>query len=157
RAVTTELDETIRDLRTTIYSLRVSSGETELLSDLILRTVRNAAKTLAFAPRLNLAGPIDSGISEETAKHLLAVLSEGLSNAVRHSEAGAIEVFVDVTAEHVSVTIDDDGIGVGDLAHRSGLLNMEQRAELLHGTFGLESGKNSGTRLTWCVPASDAQ
>ncbi|WP_342028177.1 GAF domain-containing sensor histidine kinase [Arthrobacter alpinus] len=156
RAVTTELDETIRDLRNTIYSLRVSSGETELLSDLILRTVRNAAKTLAFAPRLNLAGPIDSAVSEETAKHLLAVLSEGLSNAVRHSDAGAIEVSVDVTSELVSVIIDDDGIGVGDLDHRSGLLNMEQRAEILHGTFDLESGENSGTRLTWSVPAADA-
>ncbi|MHA7304216.1 GAF domain-containing sensor histidine kinase [Arthrobacter sp. TMN-49] len=153
RAVTTELDETIRDLRNTIYSLRVSSGETELLSDLILRTVRTAAKTLAFAPRLNLAGPIDSAISEETAKHLLAVVSEGLSNAVRHSDAGSIEVSIDVTAEHVSVIIDDDGIGVGDLDHRSGLRNMEQRAEILHGTFLLVSGDNTGTRLTWRVPA----
>lgn len=157
RAVTTELDETIRDLRNTIYSLRVSSGETELLSDLILRTVRNVAKPLSFAPRLNLAGPIDSAISEETAKHLLAVLSEGLSNAVQHSDAGAIEVSVNVTANNVTVTIDDDGVGVGEPAHRSGLSNMAQRAQILHGSFSLEGAENTGTRLVWCVPAMDAQ
>ncbi len=157
RAVTTELDETIRDLRNTIYSLRTSAGETELLSDLILRAVRNAAKPLAFAPRLNLAGPIDSAISEETAKHLLAVLSEGLSNAVRHSDAGTIGVTVDVSAETVTVTIDDDGVGLGAPSHRSGLSNMEQRARLLNGTFGIESKNGQGTRLKWCVPAAEAQ
>lgn len=157
RAVTTELDETIRDLRNTIYSLRVSSGETELLSDLILRAVRNAAKPLAFAPRLNLAGPIDSEISEETAKHLLAVLSEGLSNAVRHSEAGAIEVSVDVNVENVTLIIDDDGVGLGTPEHRSGLANMDQRAALLHGTLELESTSGSGTRLIWRIPTGDAQ
>jgi two-component system, NarL family, sensor histidine kinase DevS len=157
RAVTTELDETIRDLRDTIYSLRVSAGETELLSDLILRAVRNAAKPLAFAPRLNLAGPIDSAISEESAKHLLAVLSEGLSNAVRHSDAGAIEVSIDVTAVNVTLTIDDDGVGVGEPEHRSGLANMEQRATMLNGTFDIESTNGTGTRLTWRVPATNPQ
>ena len=156
RTVTRELDETIRDLRNTIYSLRVSSGETELLSDLILRTVRNVAKPLDFAPRLNLSGPIDSAISDETATHLLAVLTEGLSNAVRHSAAKAIEVSVDVTTETVSIIIDDDGIGVGKPAHRSGLSNMAERAEILHGTFALESTEDTGTRLIWCVPAMDA-
>lgn len=155
--VTTELDETIRDLRNTIYSLQVSSNETELLSDLILRAVRNAAKPLAFAPRLNLAGPIDSTVSEETAKHLLAVLSEGLSNAVRHSKAGVIEVCVDVTADKVTVTIVDDGIGVGEPGRRSGLLNMEKRAKLLNGTFEIESTETTGTRMTWEVPSEDAQ
>ncbi|WP_306415717.1 GAF domain-containing sensor histidine kinase [Arthrobacter livingstonensis] len=157
RAVTTELDETIRDLRNTIYSLRVTSGETELLSDLILRAVRNAAKPLAFAPRLNLAGPIDSVVSDETAKHLLAVLSEGLSNAVRHSDAGAIEVSVEVTVDNVTVIIDDDGVGVGEPGHRSGLSNMERRAKILSGTFGLESTGIRGTRLTWRVPVVEAQ
>lgn len=159
KAVTTELDETIRELRNTIYSLRVSSGETELLSDLILRAVRNAARPLAFAPRLNLSGPIDSAVSEESAKHLLAVLSEGLSNAVRHSDAGAIEVSVGVADENVTLIIDDDddGVGVGEPEHRSGLLNVEQRATMLHGTFEIESPKGQGTRLIWCVPTSVAQ
>ncbi|MGN5733294.1 GAF domain-containing protein [Arthrobacter psychrochitiniphilus] len=157
RAVTTELDETIRDLRNTIYSLRVSAGETELLSDLILRAVRNAARPLAFAPRLNLAGPIDSAISEETAKHLLAVLSEGLSNAVRHSDAGAIEVSVDVVGETVTITIDDDGVGLGIPGQRSGLSNMEQRAKILNGTFEIGSTNGRGTRLRWCVPVAGPQ
>jgi len=157
RAVTTELDETIRDLRNTIYSLRVSSGETELLSDLILRAVRNAAKPLAFAPRLNLAGPIDSAIPDETAKHLLAVLSEGLSNAVRHSDAGAIEVTVTADISHVTVIIDDDGVGLGSPTHRSGLANMDQRARILNGSFAVDSSDGAGTRLTWSVPVEEAQ
>ncbi len=157
RNVTTELDETIRDLRNTIYSLQANSSETELLSDLILRAVRNAARPLAFAPRLNLAGPIDSAVSEESAQHLLAVLSEGLSNAVRHSDAGSIDIYVEVTVDKTQVIIEDDGVGVGEPERRSGLLNMAQRAKILHGTFVLENTPNNGTRLVWCVPTGDVQ
>ncbi|MBW4094546.1 MAG: GAF domain-containing protein [Acidobacteria bacterium] len=157
RAVTTELDQTIRDLRDTIYSLKIGVGETEPLSDLILRTVRNAAKPLLFAPRLNLAGPIDTAVPDEVAKHLLAVLSEGLSNAVRHAEAGAIEVSIDARGDELSVVIIDDGVGMGDSGRRSGLANMEQRATLLDGTFDVVSVIGKGTRISWCVPAVQPQ
>lgn len=157
RAVTTELDQTIRDLRDTIYSLKIEVGETEPLSDLILRTVRNAAKPLVFAPRLNLAGPIDTAVPDEVAKHLLAVLSEGLSNAVRHAEAGAIEVSIDARGDELSVVIIDDGVGMGDSGRRSGLANMEQRATLLDGTFDVVSVIGKGTRISWCVPAVQPQ
>ena len=49
-AVTAELDETIRDLRNTIYSLQASSGEQELLSSRILQTVRNCHQVAALRP-----------------------------------------------------------------------------------------------------------
>lgn len=157
RTVTAELDGTIRDLRSTIYSLQATSSQSELLSDLVLRAVRNASNPLPFAPRLNLSGPIDSGISDVIAKHLLAVLSEGLSNAVRHADAGTIGVSVDVSAVNLTLIIEDDGVGMGEPLHRSGLANMRKRANLLDGSLEIETGENKGTRLVWCVPVKESQ
>ena len=57
RTITGELDEAIRSLRDTIYSLKSSGGETELLSGRIRRVTRSSAKSMPFTPRLTITGP----------------------------------------------------------------------------------------------------
>ncbi|WP_427017617.1 GAF domain-containing protein [Pseudarthrobacter sp. P1] len=150
--VTAELDATIRDLRDTIYSLRATSGQRDLLSSQILRSVKKATRPLPFTPRLHLAGPIDSDIPAEIAGHVLAVLSEGLSNSVRHSGAGTIEVTVAVDDGRLTVTVDDDGCGFSAPVRRSGLANLDHRARELNGRFSVDSAPGEGTRLAWSVP-----
>ncbi|MDJ0355456.1 GAF domain-containing protein [Paenarthrobacter sp. PH39-S1] len=156
-AVTGELDATIRDLRDTIYSLQESAGNVELLSSRILRSVRNATRELPFAPRLHLAGPVDTALDDATSAHLLAVLSEGVSNAVRHSGAETIEVTVAIADGRVTLRVDDDGTGFGVPAHRSGLANMDHRARELNGSMSVDSAPGNGTRLCWSVPLPEAE
>lgn len=150
-AVTAELDETIRDLRNTIYSLR-SSGEQELLSSRILQTVRTATRSLPFAPHLTLNGDVDSVLDDGTVTNALAVISEGLSNAVRHSEAQAISVSVSVEDGMLTLIIEDDGKGFRDAVPGNGLVNMEQRASELRGSFEVTSAPTKGTTVVWSVP-----
>ncbi|WP_442542542.1 GAF domain-containing protein [Arthrobacter sp. KN11-1C] len=150
-AVTAELDETIRDLRNTIYSLR-SSGEQELLSSRILQTVRTATRSLHFAPHLTLNGQVDSVLDDATVTNALAVISEGLSNAVRHSEAQAISVSVSVEDGMLTLIIEDDGKGFRDAVPGNGLVNMEQRASELRGSFEVTSAPTKGTSVLWSVP-----
>ena len=57
RNITGELDEAIRSLRDTIYSLKSNSGETELLSGRIRRVTRSSSKSMPFPPRLTITGP----------------------------------------------------------------------------------------------------
>lgn len=150
-AVTAELDETIRDLRNTIYSLR-SSGEQELLSSRILQTVRTATRSLPFAPHLTLTGEVDSVLDDGTVTHALAVISEGLSNAVRHSEAQAISVSVSVEDGTLTLIIEDNGRGFRDTVPGNGLANMQQRASELRGSFEVTSAPTKGTTVLWSVP-----
>lgn len=152
-AVTAELDETIRDLRNTIYSLRASSGEQELLSSRILQTVRNTTRSLPFAPHLTLTGAVDSVLDDGTVTNTLAVISEGLSNAVRHSGAEAISVSVSAENGMLTVTIEDNGRGFSDPVFGNGLMNMEQRALELNGSHSIKSVPEQGTTLVWSVPA----
>lgn len=152
-AVTAELDETIRDLRNTIYSLRASSGEQgELLSSRILQAIRNATRSLPFAPHLTLNGAVDSVLDDGTVTNALAVISEGLSNAVRHSEAHAIRVSVSAEDGMMTLIIEDDGKGFRDPVHGNGLVNMEQRALELGGSFEVTGTPGKGTTLVWKVP-----
>jgi len=82
---------------------------------------------------------------------LLSVLSEGLSNAARHSGAGEIRVTVSVTEHQVELVIQDDGCGFEEPVRVSGIANMRHRAELLGGTCTIQSAPGEGTRIVWSV------
>jgi signal transduction histidine kinase len=83
-----------------------------------------------------------------------------LSNASRHAEAWAVDVLLSA-GRNVVLRVADDGRGLGDDVHESGLRNMRERAERRGGTFVVESAPGAGTTLTWSVPlartATDAK
>ncbi|WP_104083178.1 GAF domain-containing sensor histidine kinase [Cryobacterium sp. Y11] len=154
-AVTTELDETIRELRDTIYSLRGMSQDTRTLSSQILAVIKEGAQSLPFAPRIRLSGPIDGPLADDLTSSLLAVISEGLSNAARHAQATSIDISVDAEPERIKLVIADNGCGFSEPVRRSGLDNLKERATLLGGKFSVRSTIGEGTRLRWSVPVPE--
>ncbi|MFF2347369.1 GAF domain-containing protein [Pseudarthrobacter sp. NPDC058119] len=150
-AVTTELDDTIRKLRDTIYSLRTADEEREPLTGRILRVIRESSRSYAVTPKVSLDGPVDS-VGEDVAVHLLSVASEGLSNALRHSGAEDIQVSVAVGPDQVQLLISDNGRGFTEPDHESGLANMRQRAAQLKGSCSIDSSSGRGTTVKWSVP-----
>ena len=151
-AITGELDATIKELRDTIYSLQASSGETDLLSSRLINIVGKVSRPLPFAPGIVLSGPIDSLVAPELAGQLLAVVTEGVSNAVRHAQASQIDIAVTVAGGALTVTVIDDGRGMGSPHRTSGLANMEVRALNCDGVFEVGSPEGKGTRFFWSVP-----
>ena len=154
-AVTNELDDTIRELRDTIYSLRGMAQDTGTLSSRILAVVKEGAASLPYAPRIRLSGPIDAQLTDELSSSLLAVISEGLSNAARHSQASSIDISVDADADRIKVVIADNGCGFSKPTRRSGLDNLKKRAALLGGKFSVRSVVGEGTRLRWSAPVPE--
>lgn len=151
-AVTTELDETIRELRDTIYSLRGMAQDASTLSSRILAVIKEGAAGLSFVPRIRLSGPIDAPLADDLGSSLLAVISEGLSNAARHSQASTIDISVDAGTDRIKLVIADNGCGFTKPTRRSGLNNLKERARLLGGKFSVRSAIGEGTRLRWSVP-----
>lgn len=162
-----ELDSTIREIRSTIFDLQhpPSRRDTSLRGQ-ILRLAENTAHSLGCHPGVSLDGPIDASVPDEVGEQLLAVLGEGLTNVARH--ARATEVHVSVTVEEQSttdrpttlvLTITDNGVGLPEEGRRSGLRNLDQRAQALGGGFSAGRGEEGGTVLVWRVPVpgSNAQ
>ena len=84
-------------------------------------------------------------------RNIFLVLKESLHNIVKH--AGAKKVFIDLHAnEGLCLTIRDDGSGFQQALHQTGngLLNMEQRANLLKGK--LRISHNAGTIIRLELP-----
>src|SRR4051812_34941499 len=150
-AVVSQLDETVRDIRTTIFDLHtadtVDSGESlrRRLLDIVTETAGG------LEPTVRMSGAVDSLVTGELASDVEAVVREGVSNAARHARGRHVTVTLDV-ADDVVVEIVDDGRGIDLKAARSGLRNPEQRALGHGGEAGVEPLPEGGTRLRWCVP-----
>ena len=147
-----ELDETIRELRSTIYGLQAPLEGRPSLRAQVLQVVDAAAVQLGFSPSVRLDGLIDTRAGVEVAAHGLAALREGLSNAARHAHCSRVDVLVAVTGDVLLVQVEDDGVGMPASAVRSGLENLQSRAAQLDGVLLVEPGAVSGTRLCWQVP-----
>ena len=81
------------------------------------------------------------------------MVGEALTNVVKHA-ASATEVSVQLSVADgvLSVTVLDNGIGRGQSSRRSGLANLERRAEQLGGTLAIEASQEGGTTLRWTIP-----
>ena len=152
-----DLDTTIKIIRTTIFGLRTTGdgrGGRGLRRDLT-ETVQRAAGPLGFSPALRIDGPVDAAVPDDLAPHLVAVTAEALSNAARHAHARHLDVTLSVTAAGVTLTVTDDGAGVGDAPHTGGLANMRARADMHGGRLSVETPQGGGTRVVWWVPLPD--
>ncbi|MFF0510213.1 GAF domain-containing protein [Streptomyces sp. NPDC004250] len=151
-----DLDETIKIIRSTIFGLR-SREDDSTSSGLRARAVRAVAETapaLGFAPGIRMEGLLDTHVSRDTVEHLVAVLTESLTNVARHAHAGRADVVLETDGTWVRLTVSDDGVGIPPGGHRSGLRNMAERARGLGGEMRLESPEGGGTRLVWRVPVA---
>ncbi|MEJ1230289.1 MAG: ATP-binding protein [Galbitalea sp.] len=70
------------------------------------------SESFATAPHLDFAGPIDLAVSGALADDVLAVVREGLTNAVKHASASAASVVIGVEDGLVTVEVVDDGTGI---------------------------------------------
>ena len=149
--VVEHLDDAIKQIRVSIFQLQppVPGGLRAAVMDVVVEL----QPAIGFAPRIDLDGPLDSVATADLVRDVTAVVREGLSNVARHSSATMVQLSVFATTNRLTVTISDDGTGVGEGTRRSGLDNMRRRAEDRNGSMAVaEVPDLGGTTLVWTVP-----
>lgn len=88
------------------------------------------------------------------------IIQEAVTNARKHAQAKNIRLRVSEEKDELRISIDDDGKGFDVAAVRGGyerrssfgLLNMQERTELIDGHFSVASEVGKGTRVILRVP-----
>jgi len=148
------LRESIDDMRLAIDAL--AQGNSDLLAALGNLRYR-------MEPRFRAAGieliwdargmPEELNINPDAVLPILRIVQESLTNALKHSEARAVSVALQVTQQGddgpvLQIRITDNGKGIaGERVGGRGLLNMRSRAGKIGGTLTLESVPGTGTRV----------
>jgi len=147
-----ELDAAIKEIRLTIFQLQDPRGRQ--LHDHLRHLLQVLSHGAAPTPVLTL-DPTLASLASPLVDDIVAVVREGLSNAVRHSRAGTVTVDVSRQDGDILVRVEDDGVGLDPHQVRSGLVNLGDRAARRDGTFVVGRREPSGTTLQWRAPLRD--
>jgi signal transduction histidine kinase len=145
-----QLDDTIRQIRTTIFALQEDSSRS--LRGTALAVVDQLAPLLPVRPDIELVGPLDTIADEAIIADVEAVLRESLTNVAKHARAAQIRVNVQADGQRLALTVIDNGIGLGATTRRSGLANLSRRAERHGGYLDVGNSPEGGLRLQWSIP-----
>lgn len=100
--------------------------------------------------------PDEPDIASRTAIALFRVVQEALTNVLKHASATRVDLTLEVTADHVLLTVADDGTGITaeqlDKTQSHGLAGMKHRVVALGGTLTVGAAPGGGTEVRAIVP-----
>jgi signal transduction histidine kinase len=151
----------IQDVRNFIFGLRPELLEGASLGSGLASLVAEYRHNTLIDLELHLPDDVPEPSAEATG-NLLAIVSESLSNVVRHSRASwaTVELLAEEGGAY-ELRIADNGIGfdpaqVGRLGHQ-GLANTRERAARIGAAVRIESAPGQGTRVVIAVGPPSAQ
>ena len=99
-------------------------------------------------------------LSDATRLAFFRAVQEALTNVARHARATSVTIALDVEPGRLTMTIGDDGVGVGegdlDKANALGLLGIQERFAALGGGLAVLRREPRGTIVTVHLPAPAA-
>ena len=109
-------------------------------------------------PGITWTGRIQPGLdlSDERNQALFRSVQEALTNVVRHAKARRVEVVLASADGRVSLTVNDDGVGLVEGGRKGiGLLGMQERARTLGGRLTLGQSALGGAAINLEIPEAD--
>lgn len=146
------LNDAIQDLRRNLRDLSPNPPVEPLASR--LRNLSQDPRFRSFLDiELQVDLPPDPDMDPLRVEHVISIVSEALSNAVRHAEANRVKVLARRRGGQIQITVEDDGVGLPDeYSSGFGIRNMRDRARLLDGQLQLERTQKGGTRVELRAP-----
>ena len=100
-------------------------------------------------------------LTPEIETNLYRIAQEALNNAAKYAQASHIAVVLEHLNDHVSLIVEDDGVGfdastgavVTGNDRGMGLLGIKERAEIVGGAAEIESSPGKGTTVYARIPA----
>lgn len=143
------IDEAAADLRRLVHNVLPSSLTERGLT----------AATEHLVDRLSIPAVLDAtiddaAISASTTHTAYFIVSESLTNAVKHSEATSVEVRLSIESGRLRIDVRDNGVGGVTANQGAGLRGLTDRVDVLGGTLSIESPQGDGTHIVAVLPCT---
>jgi PAS domain S-box-containing protein len=128
----------------------------------IVAAIRGFCTELSKQHKLNIEfseRTVPTDLPKDISLCLFRIAQEALHNAVKYSGVSQFIVELSGVEGAVELVVSDAGAGFDvEEAKKNrglGLLSMQERIHLVHGTFSVESGEGQGTRIRAVVPFAE--
>jgi PAS domain S-box-containing protein len=148
-----------RDVDHLVWELRPTSLDDLGLRAALANYVQDWSSRVNVPVELHAGGLSSDRLSSEIETTLYRIAQEALNNIAKHARAGMVEVILERRSDHVSLIVEDDGVGF-DLAaieaegRGFGLLGMQERAAMVGATLEIESAPGEGTTIFVRMPTT---
>ena len=153
RKIATSARETVRSLDEIVWAVSPENDTWNSLAEYLSEYANEFFDGTNVRCRLEM--PMDlppCPLPSEVRHSLFLVIKEALNNSLKHAHPSEVRIRVSQSDSLIEITITDDGRGfepgLAGAGSGSGLRNMRERVESLHGRFQFESAPGKGTRLT---------
>jgi signal transduction histidine kinase len=149
------VDSVRKELTNLVDELRPQTDQSQGFSETLKEHAMEWAQRSGIELNINLE-EIDQ-LSSEIRETLFRITQEALANVARHSSASCADVSLEYGTDTVILIIKDDGCGFDTRAQHGGLglRSMRERAEVLGGSFTVESVPDQGTQIDVTLPIVD--
>ena len=154
-----QVEELVRnqsnEMRTFVRSMRAIEVDGAGLIGSLRRMLDSFERDSGLAVTFT-GGDVKSGADEDTSREMLQVVREALHNIQKHARASRVAVTASKSAEALTISVEDDGIGfpfsgrytLEELDNlRLGPLSIRRRVRGLGGSLELESWPGRGSAL----------
>jgi len=96
----------------------------------------------------------DLVLNNDLGLNIYRIVQESITNILKYAEAKNVLIELIQHKQQISLSIEDDGVGLDLTNFKSGIgiQNMRNRTELFNGTFNLESNLGVGTSISVQIP-----
>ena len=147
--------ETLSDARKAIDNLRIKSDEETSFHYEVLEQIKRFKDETSIKVDYHIEPSLQA--SALITEHSLYIISECLTNIVKHSQATKVKININQLNNQLYIEIEDDGIGfnynsLGKHKGKYGLLGLKERARIIGGKIIIHSDHQMGTKITIDVP-----
>ena len=136
--------ESMESLRMAVYALKEENPR--LLAEKLEEIIHN----IQGAGRVEVVLKQDDEIESlplEYKNIIYVSIKEALTNSIKHGNPDKINIDIKLDEEDVYISIQDNGIGCGELIKGNGLLGIESRIEELNGKVDYRSEVEQGFKM----------
>ena len=149
--VATEMRAAMADIRSILFDLSSGAPDDEAPTERLRACVDEVAGRWKLDARMDIEGDLLKVPAQDFAAGLL-VVHEALTNAAKHAGGLGTAVSVRAGADGFSVSVEDEGHGLGTNTRRFGMRMMERRVRESGGVLEIESTA-AGTRVSAHFPS----
>ncbi len=144
----------LEEARRSVHDLRAAPLEGRSLPEALKKLLQTVLAESGLRSQFRVYGgahPLPVAVEAG----LYRVAQEALNNVAQHAEASMVKLKLQITPERVVLRISDNGRGFEENCielNRYGIVGMNERVNLLGGTFKLQSSPGAGTKIEVTVP-----